>query len=141
MSKPLSLSQIMKRFQTSWQTLPDHRQQSNNTRYQIADAVGAAFSVFFMQSPSFLAHQRDMQQRKGRDNVGTLFGAGQIPSDVQIRNLLDPISPNQFHPDFDWVINELEQSGHLVSFQTYANTYAIAFDGVVFHSSEKIHCD
>jgi hypothetical protein len=39
-----------------------------------------------MQSPSFLAHQRDMHQRKGRDNVGTLFGAENIPTDVQIRN-------------------------------------------------------
>jgi hypothetical protein len=48
MSKPLSLSLIMKRFQTSWQKLPDHRQPSNNTRYQIADAAAAAFSVFFM---------------------------------------------------------------------------------------------
>ena len=86
MSKPLSLSKIMKRFQTSWQKLPDHRQPSNNTRYQIADAAKAAFSVFFMQSPSFLAHQRDMHQRKGRDNVGTLFGAENIPTDVQIRN-------------------------------------------------------
>lgn len=140
MSKPLSLSKIMQRFQTSWQELPDHRQPSNNTRYEIADAAKAAFSVFFMQSPSFLAHQRDMHQRKGRDNVATLFGAEKIPSDVQIRNLLDPISPDQFHSDFDWVIDELDQSGHLTSFQTYAGTYAIAFDGVVFHSSEKIHC-
>lgn len=140
MSKPLSLSKIMQRFQTSWQELPDHRQPSNNTRYEIADAAKAAFSVFFMQSPSFLAHQRDMHQRKGRDNVATLFGAEKIPSDVQIRNLLDPISPDQFHADFDWVIDELDQSGHLTSFQTYAGTYAIAFDGVVFHSSEKIHC-
>lgn len=141
MSKPLSLSKIMKRFQTSWQGVPDHRQPSNNTRYQIADAAAAAFSVFFMQSPSFLAHQRDMHQRKGRDNVATLFGVEKIPSDVQIRNLLDPISPDQFHAEFDWVIDELEQSGHLTSFQTYAGTYAIAFDGVVFHSSERIHCD
>jgi hypothetical protein len=140
MSKPLSLSKIMQRFQTSWQELPDHRQPSNNTRYEIADAAKAAFSVFFMQSPSFLAHQRDVHQRKGRDNVATLFGAEKIPSDVQIRNLLDPISPDQFHSDFDWVIDELDQSGHLTSFQTYAGTYAIAFDGVVFHSSEKIHC-
>ena len=141
MSKPLSLSKIMKRFQTIWQELPDHRQPSNNTQYRIADAVTATFSVFFMQSASFLAHQRDMNQRKGRDNVATLFGVQKIPSDVQIRNLLDPISPIRFHPDFDWVLDELGQSGHLASFQTYAGTYAIAFDGVVFHSSEKIHCD
>jgi len=93
MSKPLSLSKIMKRFQTTWQELPDHRQPSNNTQYRIADAVAATFSVFFMQSASFLAHQRGMNQRKGRDNVATLFGVQKIPSDVQIRNLLDPISP------------------------------------------------
>jgi len=141
MSKPLSLSNIMKRFQTTWRKLPDHRRPSNNTRYQIADGAAAAFSVFFMQSPSFLAHQRDMHQRKGRDNVATLFGVEKIPSDVQIRNLLDPLAPDHFHPDFDWVIDELEQSGRLASFQTYGGTYAIAFDGVVFHSSTKIHCD
>lgn len=141
MSKPLSLSNIMKRFHTAWQDLPDHRQPSNNTRYQIADAVKAAFSVFFMQSPSFLAHQRDMHQRKGQDNFATLFGAEKIPSDVQTRNLLDPISPEEFHPNFDWVLDELDQSGHLASFKTYAGTYAIALDGVVFHSSEKIHCE
>ena len=72
MSKSLSLSKIMKRFQTTWQELPDHRQPGNNTRYRIADAAAAAFSVFFMQSPSFLAHQRDMHQRKGHDNVATV---------------------------------------------------------------------
>lgn len=140
MAKPLSLSQIMKRFQTTWQGLPDHRQPSNNTRYQIADAVGAAFSVFFMQSPSFLAHQRSMHQRRGRDNVTTLFGVDKIPTDVQIRNLLDPVAPDHFHGDFHWVLDELTNTGHLASFQTYGGTYAIAFDGVVFHSSEKIHC-
>ena len=141
MSRPLSLSQIMNRFQTTWQKLPDHRQPSNNIRYRIADAAASAFSVFFMQSPSFLAHQRDMHQRKGRDNVATLFGVEQIPSDNQIRNLLDPITPDHFHADFAWVMEELERSGQLASFQAFASTYLIAFDGVVFHSSEKIHCE
>lgn len=140
MPKPLSLSQIIKQFQETWKGLPDHRQPSNNTRYQLADAASAAFSVFFMQSPSFLAHQRDMHQRKGRDNVTTLFGVTKIPTDVQIRNLLDPVAPDHFHGDFHWVLDELARTGHLASFQTYAGTYAIAFDGVVFHSSEKIHC-
>jgi len=33
----------------------------------------SAFSVFFTQSPSFLAHQRDMKLRKGRSNAESLF--------------------------------------------------------------------
>ncbi len=112
MSKPLSLSQ-------NHETIPDElaeiaRPSSTqyNTRYQIADATVAAFSAFFVQTPSFLAHQRDMHQRKGRDHVVTLFGVVKIPSDVQIRNLLDPVSPDHFQSDFDWVIDELEQSGN-----------------------------
>ncbi|MFW6312888.1 MAG: ISNCY family transposase, partial [Spirochaetota bacterium] len=39
---------------------PDPRTGSN-TRYTMRDAALAAFSVFFTQSPSFLAHQRSMQ--------------------------------------------------------------------------------
>ena len=44
----------------------------------------SAFSVFFMQSPSFLAHQRDMKLRKGRSNAESLFHLRDIPSDNQI---------------------------------------------------------
>jgi hypothetical protein len=109
----------MKQFQTKWQDLPDHRKVSNNTRYQISDAAIGAFSVFFMQCASFLAHQRDIKKQKGRDNVTRLFGAGEIPSDAQIRNLLDPISPTAFHTDFDWILDELEKSGHLSRFKNY----------------------
>ena len=93
-----------------------------------------------MQSPSFLAHQRDMQQRKGKDNAGTLFTVEKIPSDNQIRNLLDPVTPDHFHADFAWVHQELAQTGRLAAFQDYQSTYLIALDGVVFHSSEKVHC-
>ncbi|MCI0397411.1 MAG: ISNCY family transposase [Chloroflexi bacterium] len=141
MSETLSLSHIVERFQARWQSLPDHRQASNNTQYEIADAAASAFSVFFMQSPSFLAHQRDMHQRKGRDNVATLFGVKKIPSDNQIGNLLDPIRPGHFQADFEWVVDELAHSGHLASFEDYQGTYLITFDGVVFHSSEKIFCE
>src|SRR5215469_18660694 len=41
-------------------SLPDKRTGSN-ARYTMADIGMAAFSVFFMQSPSFLAHQRHLQ--------------------------------------------------------------------------------
>jgi hypothetical protein len=46
-----------------------------------------------MQSPSFLAHQRDMQRKKGESNAQGLSVEEQIPSDGQIRNLLDPVEP------------------------------------------------
>ena len=140
MSKPLALSKVMEHLRESWQSLPDGRKPNNNTRYTIADAGLAAFSTFFMQMPSFLAYQRAMAQSKGKSNSGSLFQVKQIPSDNQIRNLLDPLTPAQFHGDYAWFIQELETSGHLQTFRAYANTLLVALDGLTYHASTTIHC-
>jgi len=73
-------------------SLPDERVGPNLT-YTLRDAGLAAVAVFFMQAPSFLAHQRDMQRQKGHNNAASLFGLRTVPSDPQIRNLLDPLAP------------------------------------------------
>jgi hypothetical protein len=41
---------------------------------------------------------------KGKDNAQTLFGVEQIPSDNQIRNILDGISAAGLEPIFSWSI-------------------------------------
>ena len=51
--------------------LPDRRTRPNRI-YEMADAVLGAFAVFFVQSPSFLAHQRDMQRTPGSEQCGEL---------------------------------------------------------------------
>ena len=73
--------------------LPDVRKGGPNQRYALQDAALSAFAVFFTQSPSFLDYQVRMQKDKGRNNASALFGVHQIPSDPQIRNLLDPVNP------------------------------------------------
>ena len=140
MSKPLALRKIISRFRQSWQGLPDYRKANNNTKYTIADAVLAAFSTFFMQLPSFLAYQRTMAQSKGRSNSQSLFQVEQIPSDAQIRNLLDPLTPDEFAGEYRWVVDELAKSGHLQAFLAHQNTLLVALDGVTYHSSPTIHC-
>jgi hypothetical protein len=64
----------------------------------MADFGLAAFAPFFMQSPSFLAHQRHLETGRGRSNCQTLFGMRKIPGDSQIRAKLDPIEPAMFIP-------------------------------------------
>ena len=62
------------------QILPDGRQGKNGS-YAMANFVVAAFASFFMQSPSFLAHQRYLETTHGRSISQTLFGVGKIPDD------------------------------------------------------------
>jgi hypothetical protein len=75
---------------------PDKRRGMNTTG--MGDIGMAAFSVFFMQSPSFLAHQRQFEEGHGRSNGASLFGIAKIPSDNHIREMLDPASPTLLHP-------------------------------------------
>ena len=73
-------------LRTCLETFPDGRRGANG-QYSMADFGMSAFSVFFMQSPSFLAHQRRLEEGHGRSNCQSLFGMGKIPSDNRIRNM------------------------------------------------------
>ena len=140
MTQPLTLQNLISQFRAHWQTAPDMRKPNNNTQYQIRDAILAAFSVFFMQSRSFLAHQRLLLSKKGRSNANTLFQIEQIPSDQQIRNLLDPLTAQYFQSDVWFVLDELNTQGTLASFRSELDTYLVAMDGVTYFSSETISC-
>ena len=70
--------------------LPDKRRgPRDDDDYAMADIGLSAFSIFFMGSPSFLAHQRALAEGHGRSNCETLFGMSAIPSDNYIRLMLD----------------------------------------------------
>ena len=49
-----TVSGVVSRIREALWSLPDHRKGGNNQRDVIGDAGLSAFSVFFMQSPSFL---------------------------------------------------------------------------------------
>src|SRR3990172_6066672 len=140
MIETLTLKSIISGFRLRWESAPDARKPNNNTRYQMADGILSAFSVFFMQSSSFLAHQRLMQSKKGKNNAVSLFRVERIPSDPQIRNLLDPLSVQYFHADFWGIWDELNARQQLLKFRSALGGYLVALDGVTYFSSEKISC-
>ena len=52
----------------------DPRQPSNTQRYSLRTWMLSAFAMFYMQSPSFLEHQRQLQSRQWHNNAQRLFG-------------------------------------------------------------------
>jgi len=122
-------------------SFPDRR-RGNNCHYTVRDAALSAFSVFHIQFPSFLSHQQMMQESRGNNNAGTLFGVHEIPTDTHIRNLLDPLPPEYCFPVYTDVYAMLSVQGKLEQeYRTIFDTYLIALNGTWFHSSEQIHCD
>ncbi len=118
---------------------PDCR-TGDNTSYSMEDIGLAAFSVFFTQSPSFLAQQKTMKQAKGRSNAQSLFDLEEIPCDNHIRQTLDQVPPEKLFPCYDEVFGSLRQAGQLESWRALEDTHLIALDGTWYFSSHKIHC-
>ncbi len=119
--------------------LPDKR-EGRNTQYSMSDIGLAAFSVFFMQSPSFLAHQKALEELRGRSNAHTLFGMTKIPSDNHIRQMLDGAPPDQFDALFVAIVKDLDACGGLKSMRRLGGRVLIALDGSEHFCSRKINC-
>lgn len=119
--------------------LPDKR-EGRNTQYLMSDIGLAAFSVFFMQSPSFLAHQKVLEELRGRSNANTLFGMTKIPSDNHIRQMLDGAPTDHFDRVFAHIVKDLDESGGLKPFRRLDQRVLIALDGSEHFCSRKINC-
>jgi hypothetical protein len=118
--------------------LPDKRRgPRDDDDYAMADIGLSAFSIFFMGSPSFLAHQRALAEGHGRSNCETLFGMSAIPSDNYIRLMLDGAPPAAFDGLF---FKATEAAGPLTPFQCLDGRVLIALDGTQHFCSRKIKC-
>ena len=135
----LTLDDITKQIRRTFAPFTDPR-QGKNTSYTMADAGLRAFSVFFMQSPSFLESQRSLDQRLGKNNAQTRFGVHDIPSDNQIRHLLDATEPGRVKPLFSYIFNALNQVGVVETYRSVNQTLLLVFDGTEYFSSHTIQC-
>lgn len=139
MTEPVKFKEMLAGVRRSLEAVPEHR-RGHNIQYSIMDAGLSAFAVFFLQSPSFLAFQKEMKKKLGRDNAQSMFGVESIPSDAQTRNLLDPVPPEALREPFWDIFGLLQARGHLEGYRHVGNTYLCSLDGTWYHSSEKIHC-
>ena len=120
--------------------LPDARKGGNNQHQTMGDGALGAFSVFFLQSPSFLDFQVHMQKARGLNNAGSLFGIERVPSMQQIRNLLDPVSPAHVAPLFMELVEPIVAAGGLATHRVLDGRLLVALDGTEHHCSEAIGC-
>lgn len=135
----LQFDELIAGLRDTVSAFPDRR-TGKNTRYSIADIALSAFSVFFLQSPSFLDFQRTMGRSKGRHNAASLFGVEQVPSDNQIRSVLDAVPAESLEPMFDSVLERLIESGMADEFRSIGNDLLVTLDGTEYYRSERLSC-
>jgi len=137
---PSPLGSLLASLRGCLSRFADKRRGANVT-YRIDDIGMAAFAVFFMQSPSFLAHQRRLEHGHGRSNCESLFAIEKIPSDNHIRDMLDLAEPKLLDPVFNDSLATLQQMPEgLAAFRRLGDHGLIALDGTEYFCSKTIHC-
>jgi len=132
------LETLLDGVRSACEAFPDKRR--GDVKYSMADIGLSAFSLFFMQSESFLAYQRELEAGRKTSNCHSLFGMTAIPTDNHIRSMLDPVPPSHLQPAFDQALGVLRQHGGLAPFQRLGGRVLIALDGTEYFCSQKLGC-
>lgn len=133
--KHLSADALVASLRSDFGKIPDHR--GRESAVCLADALMSAFAMFSLKDPSLLA----FDGRRNDDNMRSLFGISRVPSDTQMREILDLVDPQQLRPSFDDVFRKLQRGKALESFVFYQGCYLLSLDGTGYFSSSSIHCD
>jgi hypothetical protein len=124
------IQQVRKRFEA----LPEQRRHPS---FPLADTLMAGLAVFSLKDPSLLA----FCGRALDHNLHSVFGLQNIPSDTQMREILDEVAPNQLRPAYREVFREVQRGKILEDYVFLEGCYLVALDGVEYFCSQKVHCD
>jgi hypothetical protein len=114
--------------------LPDERREPT---FPLADALMAGLALFSLKDPSLLAFCR----RCADHNLRSVFGLEAIPSDTQLREILDEVDPDHLRPLFTDLFRQLQRGKVLEDYAFLEGCYLVALDGVEYFRSKKVHCD
>jgi hypothetical protein len=137
MSAPLSLSAdvLLGVVRAEFEQVPDSR--ADNASLDLADALMSGYALFALKDPSLLAFD---ERRTTDRNLHTIFKIGQVPSDTQMRTLLDEVELADLRPVYRRLHRELAARGQLRSYVFLAGSYLVSLDGTGYFSSKKVHC-
>jgi hypothetical protein len=113
--------------------LPDAR---HCPEFALTDTLMAGLALFSLKDPSLLAFQR----RRLDHNLRCVFGLQAIPSDTQMRTILDDVDPDDVRPLFKDIFRQAQRGKVLEDYLFLDCYYLVALDGVEYFSSGKVHC-
>ena len=113
-------------------------QRSSNRSISLADALMCGFAMFSLKEKSLLSFEDNIEQYS--PNLQTVYGIDKIPTDTNLRTMLDPISTEALRPAFKIIFNRLQRSNLLNEFSYLNDHYLVSIDGTEFFSSNQIKC-
>ena len=134
-NKSLSADALFASARAGFERVPDRR--AENVKISLPDALMSGFAVFSLKDRSLLAFDG---RRTTDDNLKSIYGLETVPSDTQMRTILDDVEPGDLSPVFRDVFRQLQRSKKLDKYVFLGRSYLVSLDGTGYFSSKKVHC-
>jgi len=134
--KHLNADALFRCLHTGFEKIPDHR--NRDVHISLADVLMSGFAIFSLKDPSLLAFD---ERRETDQNLKTVYGIEDVPSDTRMREILDEVDPEYFRPSFKDVFRQLQRGKALEPMVFMEGCYLVSLDGTGFFSSTKLHSD
>ena len=132
--KHLSMDAMLASTYQQFSDINDHRKGS--VTIPLADALMSGLAMFLLKDPSLLAF--DNRRCDDDGNLEQIFGIGCVPSDSALREIIDPVNPEQLRPLFQNVFRQLQRGKALEPMAFYQGHYLLSIDGTGSFSSETL---
>lgn len=144
--KSLTLEAIVELLATTFGAVEDAR-AAEHLSYALPDTLMSGFAMMFFQHPSLLQFQRAMEKKRQRCNLQTIFGVKDVPSDTQMREILDAVKPEPVRRLLPQLWEKVRRAGWggrftttLPSGEHHGTYYTVALDGSEYFRSTKVQC-
>ncbi len=140
--KTLTFAAFRDLLATTFAEIADQRDPRRIT-WEMPAVLMSAFAMLFFQHPSLLEYQRRMQKRTGRSNLERVFQVEEIPSDTQMREILDGVPPEPLRRVLPQTFEQMRRVGWTTRFVTEVagqKYYPTVLDGSEYFHSTQIHC-
>src|SRR5262249_9767074 len=115
LQQSLTFDEMMKTLGEQFRTIPDNR-TGNAVQYQLPDVLKAAFAMFSLKHHSLLDFKT--QSTAEENNLHNIYRIeGNIPSDNQMRGILDPVDTQLLRPLFRTCFSLLSETGAIGEYE------------------------
>ncbi len=117
--------------------IPEHR--TGDVKISLPDALMSAFAMFSLKDPSLLAFDGRRHDEVILHNLKKVYGIHNVPSDSQMRDICDPVSPDHLRPLFRSVFRHIQRGKKLEPMAVMDGHYILALDGTQTFQSKKLN--
>ncbi len=138
--QPALMPLLLSRVRQAFDSILDHR-NPKKIGISLTDALMSGLAVFSLKFSSLLKFEEQREEQHIRSNLKSLFGIQNAPCDTQMRDILDPVKPQDLHSAYNTAIQYTIESGTLDYYRYFRGHYLVSVDGTGYFSSSKIHCE